>query len=215
MVLKGKRVKNIRTLAEDLKNGAVLIYPTDTFYALGGNALSKEVLDRVYDLKERQDDKSLPMIAYSNCMALSMFAYKTESLFRLSSHFWPGPLTLVSKASKLLPNFVKSKNLTLAIRVPANLVARGLSRYAGLPLVSTSANLSGHPPCMCLRDIPEELLRNVDYAIDGGLLEKKAPSTIVEISGMDATVLRLGAVSVNALRQFIPSLLVECKAKKR
>jgi L-threonylcarbamoyladenylate synthase len=190
-----------RTLAPDevneivgrLRAGELIVYPTDTLYAVGCLALHKEGVLRLREAKGRDRHKPLPVIASDLSQARSLAAHWPASAERLAREFWPGPLTLVLEAVAALPDALLSGVSTVAIRVPDSETACALAREAG-PLVSTSANLAGEPPCPTV-DLALRAFPGVDMAVNMGPLEG-LPSTIVEVTGADdgVSILRLGRI---------------------
>lgn len=174
-----------------LAAGDLLIYPTDTLYAIGGLYADPEVSARVRLAKRRDDAKGLPLIAGDAAQARSLCAAWPEAANVLAGRFWPGPLTLVLPARDGLPAALTAGLGTVAVRVPALLLARALCARG--PLVSTSANRSGElAPGTCA-----EALRAVGaaagLALDAGPLGG-APSTIVSLAGAVPELLREGPV---------------------
>jgi L-threonylcarbamoyladenylate synthase len=187
----------IEEAARLLGAGRLLIYPTDTLYALGGRALDGAVAAGVFAAKGRETGKPLPLIAADEAQARALLASWPETAARIARSFWPGPLTLVLPASDAVPSEVTGGTGTLAVRVPALALARRLCDAAG-PLIATSANRAGEPaPATC-----EEALGAVGAscaaAIDAGPLGR-APSTLVDVTG-EPRLLRAGAVPWDAVR---------------
>lgn len=170
-------------VAARLRGGSLLIYPTDTLYAIGCRALDGEAVRHLREAKGREADKALPVIVADIGQARSLAARWPEEAQRLADAFWPGPLTLVVPAATSLPPELLAGAGTIAVRVPASDVARALARLAG-PLVSTSANRAGEPPCVTVDDAATAFPK-ATLAFDVGPLDG-APSTIVDLS--DTTV---------------------------
>ena len=166
-------------VAAKLRGGALLIYPTDTLYAIGCRALDGEAVTRLREAKGREADKALPVIVGDVGQARSLAVRWPEEAQRLADAFWPGPLTLVVPAASSLPPELVAGAGTIAVRVPASDVARALARLAG-PLVSTSANRAGEPPCVTLDDAAAAFPK-ATLAFDVGPLDGP-PSTIVDLS---------------------------------
>jgi L-threonylcarbamoyladenylate synthase len=178
----------------ELMAGRLVIFPTDTLYAIGGRAVDPGAAVAVRAAKGRDEGKPLPLVAASPAQALAMARDWPDSAHRLAKAFWPGPLTLVLPASAGVPDGVTAGSGTVAIRVPASALCRALCAAVG-PLVSTSANRSGEaPPSTC-----EEALRAVGSAVavalDGGPAPSAVPSTIVDVTAAEVRLVREGAVS--------------------
>ncbi len=196
-------------VAARLRGGALVIYPTDTLYAIGCRALDGEAVARLREAKGREGDKALPVIVADIAQARSLTARWPEGAQRLADAFWPGPLTLVVPAATWLPVELLAGSGTIAVRVPASDVARSLARLAG-PLVSTSANLAGEPPCRTV-DLAAAAFPRATVAFDVGPLDG-APSTIVDVTAPAAgfRILRSGRIDIQAIAQ----LLMRVKAPR-
>jgi L-threonylcarbamoyladenylate synthase len=185
-----------------LRHGALIVYPTDTLYALGGQALHGEVAVAVRRAKGRPADQPLPVIVADIEQARQIVATLPRSFSALSDRFWPGPLTLVLRAAGVVPEEVTSRTGRVAIRVPALPLARELCRRVG-PLIATSANHSGEAAACTCNEALRAVGRHVALAIDGGAATVSRPSTVVDLTGANPRLLRPGAVEweavVNAL----------------
>jgi L-threonylcarbamoyladenylate synthase len=175
-----------------LERGGLLVYPTETLYAVGARALDPAAGARVRDAKGRADDMPLPLIAADLEQARALGGAWPEEAARLAARFWPGPLTLVLPAARGLPVQVTAGGGTVAVRVPGRALPRRLCQAAG-PLISTSANRSGEPPATRCADALASLGSAVELALDGGPCAG-APSTIVDLSSGVPRILREGAI---------------------
>lgn len=175
-----------------LEAGALIIFPTETLYALGGRALDPEVGRRVRKAKGRPESKPLPVVAAGLGQARGLCEAWSPLAERLAHHFWPGPLTLVLPASPELPDAVTSGTRTVAVRVPGRELARLLSTRAG-PLISTSANRGGERPPLTCAEAVAAVGSWAALALDGGP-GRGTVSTIVDLTGPSAALLRAGAI---------------------
>lgn len=179
--------------AKELAGGALLIFPTDTLYALGGRALDPGAARRVREVKGRPGGQPLPLVAADRDQARSLCSSWPRDADRLAARFWPGPLTIVLPAAPAVPPEVTSGTATVAVRVPDLAVTTALCAAAG-PLISTSANPTGaRAPLTC-----EEAVAGVGsaaaIALDAGPGRPLA-STIVDLTGAAPVLLRAGAVA--------------------
>jgi L-threonylcarbamoyladenylate synthase len=181
-----------------LRAGKLLIYPTDTLYALGGRALDAAAVDRVRLAKGREEWKPLPLVAADLPQAIGLCSAEPAALKRLASRFWPGPLTLVLPAAATLPDAVTAGTGTVAVRVPALGLVRRLCAEAG-PLVSTSANPTGAPPPKTCREAVVGVGRAAALALDGGTAASAVGSTIVDLAHREPRLLRPGPISWDAV----------------
>lgn len=175
-----------------LAAGGLLIYPTDTLYALGGLALAAQVAVRVREAKGRPGRQALPLIVGSLEQAQELASVWPAVAQRLAQRFWPGPLSLVVAARSGLPAALLGGGASLALRVPGCDLPRRLATAAG-PLISTSANRSGEPAPATCDEALACLGSLADLALDGGL-GRDLPSTIVDLTGSQPRLLRAGLV---------------------
>lgn len=163
-----------------LKRGGVVVFPTDTAYGLGGVYNSKKVVNKILNIKKRQD-KKFTLVASSLAQVEKNFRLNSAQK-KLAKKFWPGPLSIVV-----------SKNF--AVRVPTKKIARDLARQVGQPLIATSANISGRATLYDSQKIIEQFKNKKnqpDLIIDAGKLPPKKVSTVVQISNDKIKVLRPG-----------------------
>lgn len=182
----------IRRAARVLAEGGTVIYPTETVYGIGCDPFREESVKRVFELKKREL-KPMPVLC-ADLDQLDKVADMSSEELELALLFWPGPLTLVTKRRPSLPPLLTAFKDEVAVRIPASLIALELMRAAGMPIVGTSANLSGMPSPSSLSDVPSHLIDNVSITIDGGPALYKVPSTVVKIKGSMILIIREGAL---------------------
>jgi L-threonylcarbamoyladenylate synthase len=182
----------INKLKRALDQGFLIVYPTDTLYALGANIFSKKAIDQVFSLKLRPITLPLP-IAVSSIEMIEKIAYLTPLAHRVINHFLSSPLTIILK-NKSVPSNVTSHNDTIAIRIPDDPIALAIIRKTG-PLTATSANLHGHQTPTTVAEIRNMFKSSsiVSYIDDG--LRNGSPSTIVDVTGDTPIILRKGTIS--------------------
>ena len=193
----------IETVADILLRDGVMAYPTETFYGLGAVCFSEKAVRRIYRLKARDAGKPLSLIV-SGLDMIETLAVSPPPLFHcLVSEFWPGPLTLVLKASPSFPARLAGPGHTIGVRIPSVPWLRRLVTKVGLPITATSANISGEGE---ISD-PAEILRTfndkVDIIVDGGSTPGGQPSTIVDITGPMPLILREGAIPKAQLEKYL------------
>jgi L-threonylcarbamoyladenylate synthase len=176
-----------------LRRGGIVVYPTETLYALGARADDAAALLRLARAKLRPEGKPLPLLAGDLSQVLRV-ARLEGAAARVAARLWPGPLTLVLPAVPELDVAVTAGSGTVGIRVPGSNVARALALRAGFALVSTSANPAGGPPPAKVEDLHPDLLAQVDHVLDGGPTPGGAASTVVRIEGSVVHVLREGVI---------------------
>jgi len=192
----------IALAASVIRSGGVVIYPTETFYGLGGDPRSDVAVEGVYRIKGRDFGKPLPLIAADKASLRKVVAKWPPAAERLAEIFWPGPLTLVLAAASLLPPRVHAHTGKIAVRISSHPVAHSLATAAGGLLISTSANASGQPPFSEPAEMSSGFLSHVDGMLDAGKLSGTLPSTIVDVTGLAPRLLRSGCIpweSIQAL----------------
>jgi L-threonylcarbamoyladenylate synthase len=188
----------IEAAAAVLRRGGIVVYPTETLYALGARADDAGALQRLARAKLRPEGKPLPLLAADRQQVLEV-ARLEGSAARAADRFWPGPLTLVLPAAPGLHEAVTAGSGSVGVRIPGSPVARALARRAGFALISTSANPSGGPPPAQVAELDANLLAQVDHVLDGGPTPGGPASTVVRIEGSIVHVLREGAIASAAV----------------
>jgi len=196
-----KLKEEIKKAVEILKNGGVIVYPTETFYAIGCDPFNKKALSRIINIKCREKGKPFPLIAADEYM-VEKFAFLDENTRRLIAEYWPGPLTVLLRERVKFPSGLIALRHKIAIRVSSNPVAKYISMETGNPVVATSANISGEKPFIHLEDVVNKLGNKINLYINGGALKGEKPSTIVDCSGKTIRVIRSGAIILKNLENY-------------
>jgi L-threonylcarbamoyladenylate synthase len=175
------------TVLEKIQAGAVFIYPTETIYGIGGNALDEQVVKRVLAVKKRPPENPFILIASEySCFAPLQPAFSAASRC-LADTFWPGPLTLITHCGR--------PACDVALRITSHPFITTVNNYCHFPLVSTSANISGEPYNPDPDIIYELFCQDVDFMIDAGVLPPSKPSTVVHAFDDSVKVIREGAIA--------------------
>ena len=189
----------LREAAEIVRWGGLVVYPTDTLYGLGTNALDPSAVDRLLEVKGRSAARGLPVLLADPEAAATLVAELSPVAAELAARFWPGALTLVLPRSAQVPDLVAA-GATVALRIPDHPVTRALIREAGCPLIGTSANRSGEAPATTAQAAVAALGSEVDVVLDGGPSPVGRPSSVLALSSPPtARILRAGAVGAAAL----------------
>ena len=191
---------NIDEIVEALKNGKVIVYPTETVYGLGCDATNQEAVDKIFKIKQRQENKSVLVVAGNIDMMVKYISW-SKKLHELSDKYWPGPLTVVvsAKPENNLAHGVLADDGTVAFRITGHSLASELSNKLGGPLVSTSANIAAQESSYNVESIIkmfENREFQPDIIIDAGELPHRSPSTVVRVVGDEVKVLRQGELIV-------------------
>lgn len=187
-----------------LGHGGLIVVPTETFYAILGDAWSAKAVKRLLQLKGRDYGKPIPLIAGNARIVKNVSLDTSPLLDRLSDEFWPGPLTVVLTAAQGFPKGITAGTDSIGIRVPAQSPALDLAKFYRRPLTATSANFAGQPPPRSVKELDPELAKGVDLVIDGGWTPGVQPSTVLNLVPDRPVILRMGILG----RQ-VESLLAE------
>lgn len=185
---------------EALKKGEPIIFPTDTLYGLGvsvGHAQSPEIL---YELKKRSQKKPVAWLVGDKEDLTKYGKVVPEFALTLARTFWPGPLTIIVKASNLVPEAFRSSEGTIGMRMPNNVHALEMMEKLGCPIATTSANISGQKPTKAFADITPELLEKVEVAFNDDETKSGIASTIVDCTGEHPVMVREGAIAISDIQ---------------
>ncbi len=182
--------KEIMEAAQIIKNGGIVLFPTETVYGIGANSLNDEAVKKIFIAKGRAQDNPL-ILHISDMDMLNKIAENiTELEYKLMDAFWPGPFTIILNKKKNIANVATCFGDTVGVRMPSNKIAHDLIKEANLPIAAPSANVSGKPSGTNLQDIKEELQNKVDYIIDGGECDIGIESTVVRWIDGEVKILR-------------------------
>lgn len=192
-----------------ISEGKTVIFPTETVYGLGANALDDNAASKIYSAKGRPSDN--PLLVHvaekEDIKPLVVDIDKRAKL--LIDKFWPGPLTIVFKKSKLIPDITSGGLDTVAIRMPSDKVARSVIRAAGVPVAAPSANLSGRPSPTKAEHIINDMNGRVNGILIGGFCDYGVESTIIDLSGDIPMVLRPGAITLEMLKDVLGDIKMD------
>jgi L-threonylcarbamoyladenylate synthase len=187
--------ETVKTAISVLEKGGIVAYPTETFYGLGVKYDMEPALKRLYEIKKRPREKTMPLII-GNIKQLSLLTHAVnDSAWKFIKKYWPGPLTIIFRARSGLSEYIVSGG-KIAVRIPGESFALKLARAAGFPLTATSANISGRPPADSAQMILDYFNHNLDLIVDGGMTESKLPSTIVDATEKKIKILRKGLTDI-------------------
>jgi L-threonylcarbamoyladenylate synthase len=183
-----------------LKSGGLVAFPTDTVYGLGASAGIPRAVERIYQVKQRPENLALPLLLAEPSQINEVASYVSPVAWLLIRKFLPGALTIVLPSSKSVSRIITGGGKTIAVRIPAHPLAIALIRGVGMPIVGTSANLSGWPSALTTDEVRSQFGDKIDLVIDGGRCPGRE-STIVDVTGKVPRVLREGAISREELKE--------------
>lgn len=201
---------NIIKCSKIIKNGGIVAFPTETVYGLGACAFNEEAVKKIFEIKKRP--KCDPLIVHiSSYKQLKEIAYIESKIIDLLENFWPGPLTIVLKKKKNIPDIVSGNLDSVAIRMPSNKIALKLIKYSKCPIAAPSANkfsrLSPTKPEHVIKYFPDIPI------IEGGKTVFGIESTVIKIDGRNLYVLRHGAIPVEVIKRFWNEKIIEYSGK--
>ena len=192
-----------------IKNGGLVAFPTETVYGLGGDALNKESSKKIYAAKGRPSDNPLIVHICSMEDLKPIVEEIPETVERLAEAFWPGPLTIIMKKSKLVPKETTGGLDTVAVRMPSHPVALKFIEYAGGYVAAPSANVSGRPSPTKAKYVIEDMSGRIEMILDGDGIDIGLESTIVDMTGETPMILRPGYITKDMLEKVLGEVSVD------
>lgn len=201
LLLKANESGAIEKAAEILKNGGLVAIPTETVYGLAANAFDEKACADIFRAKGRPGDN--PLIVHISGMEMlgDVVDEIPKEAKLLAEKFWPGPLTVIMKKNKKIPDVTSAGLPSVAVRFPSHPVARKIIGEAGVPLAAPSANLSGSPSPTTFEHCVHDLFGRVEGIIDGGACSVGVESTIISLAGEKPVLLRPGFITLEQLRE--------------
>ena len=201
--------EKIKPAAESIKQGKLVLFPTETVYGIGANALDEKAVKDIFIAKGRAQDNPL-IVHIANIEMLENLVQKVGEIEqKLMKTFWPGPFTIVLEKKTIIPDVITGGLNTVAIRMPSNVIARKLIEYSNLPIAAPSANVSGKPSGTLVEDIIDELDGKVDYIIDSGKVDIGVESTVVRVVDGIVHILRPGKITPEDIKALGIEVFVE------
>ena len=192
--------KQVEKGIDILRRGGVIAYPTDTVYGLGASMDSAAAVEKVFLVKSRPRHMPFPLLVGSVSQIEQLATRVSPAAYCLIKTFLPGAVTLVLPASDKVPPYLKTRENTIALRIPNHPVPLALISGIGTAIVGTSANLSGRPNPLTGREVLEQLGERIELVIDGGRCSG-TESTIIDVTGEVPVILRIGAVSISDIEK--------------
>ncbi len=189
----------LKAAAEAVLRGGVIAFPTDTLYGLGCSLFDVHAVEMIARLKRRDPRHAVISLIPVPEQAWGLAMHVSDVAAKLIRAHWPGPLSLIFLAASIVPARVQGANGTVALRCPNDPLSTALLGRIGGPVVSSSANLSGQHPAETAEEVVAYFGNQLDLVLDGGERRGGVPSTLVDVSGPRAKLLRRGALDVTAL----------------
>lgn len=205
--------EDIKKAAELIRMGETVVFPTETVYGLGANALDSGAVKKIFAAKGRPSDNPLIVHIADFKEAGKFVAEIPEIANVLAEKFCPGPLTMIFKKKACIPDEVSAGLDTVGIRIPEDKIAREFLTECGVPVAAPSANISGRPSPTSFTHVAEDMTGRVAGIIHGGNAGVGVESTVLDLTAEIPTVLRPGGVSVEQLREVLGEVLVSSELK--
>lgn len=191
----------LKQAVEELKQGRLVAFPTDTVYGVGCLAFDAAAVERLYAVKQRSHNKPIPILV-TGPEQLPLLAREITPLAqRLIERFWPGALTLILKRRPELPDAICAGGDTIAVRMPEHVLTLALIQEVGSPLATTSANRSGHQSPLDAQQVFINLNGRIELILDAGPCPGGIDSTVVDATGTEIRVLRETAIPARMIRE--------------
>lgn len=199
----------IKKQAEILKKGDTVIFPTETVYGLGANALDEKAVSKIYEAKGRPSDNPLIVHIYDKHQVEELAKDISPKAHVVMDKFWPGPITIILNKKDIVPSRTSGGLDTVAIRMPSNPIAKELLKETNLPIAAPSANISGRPSPTKANHVYEEMNNRVDGIILGGDCTFGLESTVLDLTNDIPTILRPGSVTKEDLESVIGQVNID------
>lgn len=196
-------LERLRKPAEMIKEGKIVIFPTETVYGIGTNGFKSNSIKKIYEIKKRDFNKPISLLVNSIDMIQTVAKDITDLEYALINRFCPGPFTIILRKKKEVPDILTANGDTVGIRIPDSLIARMLIDYSGVPIATPSANISGKPSGTSIDNIMKDFKDSVDCIIDNGESKLGIASTIVKVENKKPIILREGAIKKEEIFDFV------------
>lgn len=196
----------IKEAAKYIQEGKLVAFPTETVYGLGANGLYAEAVKKIFLAKGRPQDNPLILHIASIEQIHPLVKEIPSHFYKCMERFWPGPLTMIFKRSKLVPDIITAGLDTVAIRMPRHPIALGLIKSSNTPIAAPSANLSGAPSPTIAKHVIDDQNGRIDMIIDGGSTGVGLESTVLDLTGDIPMILRPGGITMEDLKEIIPDV---------
>lgn len=202
-------IQKIKEFAAILRDGGTIIFPTETVYGLGANALDEKAVSKIYEAKGRPSDNPLILHIADKEEVYNLALEVNNNAQMVMEKFWPGPITIILKKKDIVPLKTSGGLHTVALRMPSHPIAMALIKEAGVPIAAPSANISGRPSPTDEESVLEEMKGRVDGIILGGDAKVGLESTILDLSTDIPMILRPGGVTLEDLKDVLGKVIVD------
>ncbi|MGL4730713.1 MAG: L-threonylcarbamoyladenylate synthase [Clostridium sp.] len=200
--------KILKNAGETIENGGLVVFPTETVYGLGANALDEDAVKKIFIAKGRPQDN--PLIVHVADFDIKKYVKKITPVAKdIMKKFWPGPITIILEKSDLIPEITSANLKTIGMRMPSNKIALELIKASNTPIAAPSANISGKPSPTDIESCVEDLEGKVDYILGGSESEVGLESTIVDCTSQPLCILRPGGITLEMLKEIDSEVYID------
>lgn len=190
----------ITQAAAVIQSGGVVVYPTTCLYGLGADAMDRQAVERLFEIKQRPTGKPILVLIHALAQLQQLVRFIPASAEKLINRFWPGQVTLIFHARRSLPEELTAGSAKIGVRLAGHPTTIELLQAVGRPLTGTSANLSDQPGCASISELDQAITDRVDMILDAGRLAGGQGSTIVDVTVNPPFVIREGAVAASRIQ---------------
>ena len=185
---------NLARIAATIAGGGVIAFRTDTFYGLGADPFNVSAVQKIRELKGREDDKPI-LVVISDAKEIDrLISHRSQAFNNLTGRFWPGELTIIGQAASSLADELTAGTKTVGVRLPDDDTVRALIEACGGALTATSANVSGQPPARSTAEVESYFGERIDLIVDGGATTSESPSTVIDATADEIKLVREGLI---------------------
>ena len=196
---------NLERIAATIAGGGVIAFRTDTFYGLGTDPFNPSAVQKIRELKGREDDKPILVVISDSKLIDRLIAHRSQGFDDLAARFWPGALTIIGRAADELPAELTADTKTVGVRLPDDDKVRSLIAACGGALTATSANVSGQPPAHTAAEVEKYFGQRIELIVDGGSSKSESPSTVVDAATDEIKLVREGVISWRDILYALPA----------
>jgi L-threonylcarbamoyladenylate synthase len=199
-VIISQTTESFTRISQIIARGGVIAFRTDTFYGLGADPFNRDAVQRIKQLKGREDNKPILIVISDRVVVTRIIAEPTPTFDILAEKFWPGPLTLIGQAAIDLPEEITAGTKTIGVRVPGDDRVRALVRACAGALTATSANPSHEEPARTAQQVFSYFGNGIDLIVDDGDAVTDQPSTVVDVCDVEPRLIREGVIKWSAIQ---------------
>lgn len=187
--------KDLNLTAKKIQEGFMVVFPTETVYGLGTNGLNSYAVKKIFDVKKRSLNKPVSLLVSDINMIKTIALNVSDLEWQLIECFFPGPLTIVLNKQKCVPDILTANNPTVGVRMPDDNIALNLIKKAGVPIATTSANISDEASSLSIEEAINQFGDDVDYYLDNGKSKMGIASTVIKVENNKVRILRQGSIT--------------------